>query len=179
LLLSGIGRQKVAMAVWQSPEHRGVEVDQFYMTYLGRGADAAGRAFWVNAFLSGASEVDVIRGFLTSAEYQATHVTDISFVNGLYAQILGRTSDPAGQAAWLEALQSGLSRQALAQDFLTSAEADRRVVDEYYMLFLNRPADATGEQLWTKLLRNGGATFESLGETFLASDEYFSRFASA
>ena len=35
LLLAGVSRQQVAMAIWQSPEHRGVEVDQFYTTYLG------------------------------------------------------------------------------------------------------------------------------------------------
>src|SRR5262249_4879770 len=58
LLLAGVSRQQVAMAIWQSPEHRGLEVDQFYTTFLGRSADAQGRMLWVNAFLSGSSEVD-------------------------------------------------------------------------------------------------------------------------
>jgi hypothetical protein len=177
MLLADLTRGQVAMAIWQSPEHRGVEVDQFYTTFLGRSADAGGREFWVDAFLAGADEVDVIRGFLTSTEYQATHGTDVEFVNGLYAQVLGRLADAPGRAAWLEALQSGQSRGAVAQAFLTSTEADRRVVDEYYLLFLNRAADPAGEQQWISLLQSGQASFESVGESFLASDEYFTRAA--
>jgi hypothetical protein len=179
LLLAGFSRQQLATAIWQSPEHRGLEVDQYYTTFLGRSSDPAGRVAWVDEFLGGATEVDIMRGFLTSAEYQAAHPTDSSFVNGLYNQVLGRAADPAGQATWLLALQNGLSRQALAQAVLTSAEADKRAVDQYYLLFLNRPADPAGEQTWTDLLVSGGATLESLGETILASEEYFSRVAVA
>jgi hypothetical protein len=179
MLLAGVSRQQLATAIWQSPEHRGVEVDQFYVTFLGRSPDPAGRMTWVNAFLAGATEVDVMRGLLTSAEYQATHASDTSFVSGLYSQVLGRAADPAGQAAWLLALQNGVSRPALAQAVLTSAEADRRVVDQYYMSFLNRAADPAGEQAWTDVLVSGRATLESVGESILASDEYFSRVAGA
>ena len=68
-----------------------------------------------------------------------------------------------------------MSRAAVAQAFLTSAEADKRVVDQYYALFLNRPADPAGEQFWIQALQSGRATFESVGETFLASAEYFAR----
>src|SRR5207245_4986992 len=106
-----------------------------------RAADAGCRALWINTLLAGASETDVIRGFLMSSEYQATHRSDVSFVNGLYSQILNRPGDPAGVTAWLGALQNGLGRLAMVQAFLTSAEADRRVVDDYYALFLNRLPD--------------------------------------
>jgi hypothetical protein len=179
LLLAGFNRQQLATAFWRSPEHRGVEVDQYYVTFLGRASDPAGRLGWVNAFLAGATEVDIMRGFLTSVEYQAAHPTDASFVMGLYSQVLGRAADSAGQAAWLLALQNGLSRQSLVQAVLTSAEADQRAVDRYYMLFLDRPADPAGEQALTNLLLSGRVSLESVGETFLASDEYFSRVATA
>jgi hypothetical protein len=179
MLMAGFSRQQLAMAIWQSPEHRGVEVDQYYQTFFGRSADPAGRISWVNAFLAGAMEVDIMRDFLTSAEYQAAHPSDTSFVNGLYTDVLGRAADQAGQAALLQALQSGLSRQALAQAVLTSAEADQRAVDQYYMLFLNRSPDPAGQQAWTNLLVSGGATLESVAETILASDEFFSRAATA
>jgi uncharacterized protein (DUF2141 family) len=179
LLLAGITREQAATAFWQSSEHRGVEVDQFYATFLGRDADAGGRALWVNALLSGTAEADVIRGFLMSPEYQATHASDVSFINGLYSQILDRPGDPASLSAWLAALQNGLSRRALVEDFLTSAEADQKVVDNYYALFLNRLADRSGERQWTDALLRGGATIEAVGATMLASDEYFARVAGA
>jgi hypothetical protein len=179
LLLAGVSRLQIATAFWQSPEHRGVEVDQYYATYLGRGSDAAGRSAWVDVFLAGASEAEVIRGFLISAEYQAAHGTDTAFVNALYTQVLGRPADASGLATAVQALQGGLSRQALAQAFLSSEEAARKVVDEYYTLLLNRPPDSAGEQRWTDLLLRGGATFDSVGEMFLASDEYSARAARA
>jgi hypothetical protein len=141
-LLAGFSRQQVATAFWQSAEHRTIEVDQFYATFLGRAADAGGRALWVATFLARASETDVIRGFLMSPEYQATRRSDVSFVNGLYAQILNRAPDPDGRSTWLGALQKGFSRRELVQVFLTCPEVDQRVVDQYYALFLNRRPDA-------------------------------------
>lgn len=174
LLLAGVSRQQVATSIWQSAEHRGVEVDQFYTTFLGRAADAGGRTLWVNALMNGATEMDVIRGFLLSSEYQAAHPSDVSFINGLYSQILDRPGDPGSITAWLAALQGRVSRAAVIQGFLTSAEADKRVVDEYYTLFLNRSPDPSGEQTWTNLLLSGRATIESVAEAMLASDEYYS-----
>jgi hypothetical protein len=178
-LLAGVTRQQVATGIWQSAEHRGTEVDQFYTTFLGRPADAAGRALWVNALLTGTSESDVMRGFLMSTEYQAAHSSDVSFVNGLYSQILNRPGDPASITAWLGALQKGLSRLAMVRGFLTSAEAATRIVDDFYALFLNRRQDSRGEQMWADALLHGGATIESVGEAMLASDEYFSNSARA
>jgi hypothetical protein len=177
--MSGLPRQTFVFDVWRSPEHRGIEVDQFYQTYLGRASDPAGRAGWINAFLSGSSEEDVIRGFVTSSEYQGEHASDQDFVTGLYNDILGRTPDAGGLAGYVQALQAGASRQAVAQAFLTSAEAHRRVVDEYYSLFLNRPPDTVGEQGWINVLQSGQGNYESVGEAFLASGEYFARFANA
>jgi hypothetical protein len=59
----------VTQGFWQSPEHRGRQVDQFYATLLHRQADPGGRASWVNALQTGLSEADLMRSFLTSAEY--------------------------------------------------------------------------------------------------------------
>jgi Domain of unknown function (DUF4214) len=176
LLLAGIPRQVLAAAIWQSPEHRAFEVNQYYLTFLGRPADAAGEAIFVNALLNGATEVDVIRALVTSPEYSQIHQSDVSFVTGLYTQILGRAPDAAGEAAWEQALQNGTSRATVANAFLTSAEADLRVIDEFYTLFLNRPADAAGAQAWLSLMLSGQANFETVGVAILSSAEYFARF---
>jgi hypothetical protein len=175
MLQAGIPRSQVAQAFWESPEHRTIEVDQFFANLLGRTPDAAGLSTFVNAFLAGASEVDVMRAILLSPEYQATHMSDMAFVTGLFTQVLGRSPDAAGLASWLQALQNGTSRQAVAQAFLTSTEEDQRVVEEYYLLLLGRAADATGEQPWVNLLSSSQATFESVAVGILASNEYFAR----
>jgi hypothetical protein len=162
----------VADGFWQSVEHRVLEVNQFYGEFLHRAADDAGRAFWTNAFLSGASELEVMDGILTSTEYTASHSSDTAFVNGLYEDVLSRAPDAAGQAAWLQALAGGASRGGVAQLFLTSGEANRRVVDDYYANFLGRSGDQAGEAFWLSQLQNGRASFESVAVAFLSSDEY-------
>ncbi|HLN29373.1 MAG TPA: DUF4214 domain-containing protein [Gemmataceae bacterium] len=177
LLLAGASRQQVATMIWDSPEHRGIEVDQFYMTFLGRAADPAGRAFWVSAFLNGATELDVERAFLDSPEYNADHPTDASFLTGLYAQVLGRQPDADGEAYWLEQLQT-VDRDVVVNAFLTSAEADERLVEAFYTQYLGRQPDSAGEAQWVQLLLSGQASLESVAVSFLASDEFFARFSS-
>jgi hypothetical protein len=178
LLQAGFSRQDVATAIWQSPEHRGLEVDHFYATILHRSADAGGREFWVGAMVNGESEQQVIEGLLLSPEYQAFHGTDLAFVQGLYADALGRTPDATGLASWLQALQSGTSRAAIAQAFVTSTEAERTTIDSFYAFYLRRSADSSGEQFWLGQLQSGRVSLEGVGEAILASDEYFSQFAS-
>src|SRR5262249_37771054 len=51
-LQAGASRLDVATAIWDSPEHRGLEVDQLYTSFLHRAADPAGRAGWVQALAS-------------------------------------------------------------------------------------------------------------------------------
>jgi Domain of unknown function (DUF4214) len=175
LLQAGVDRGRVAQAVWQSPEHRGLEIDGYYHSLLHRAADPAGRAFWVEAFLAGASETDVQRSFLASTEYTAEHPDAASYLHALYADVLGREADASGLAAGQRALQSGLSRAALAQAFLTSAEAHRNLIDGYYTTYLGRSADASGASAWLRLLENGTASPEAVTEFFLASQEYYAK----
>src|SRR5262249_49799538 len=174
LLLNGTPRQQVVQAVWRSPEHRGLQVDRFYQTFLHRAADAAGRAGFVQAFLAGAEEVEVGQFFLTSAEYAAAHTTPVAFAAGLYADVLARNGSDAEIAGWQQALQGGVSRAAAARAFLTPAEAAGRTADRLDATYPRRPADPAGRQTNLALLL-GGLSSGALSELFLTSDEYFQR----
>src|SRR5205823_5619475 len=130
-----------------SIEHRVLEVNEFYNTIFHRPADPAGSAFWVNILVSGRSEAEVAVGFLTSPEYTASHPDNVSYLAGLYQDLLNHPGDPGGSAYWLDLLQRGdLSRGQLALAFLSSPEAYLQAIDFYYMNFLGRPADAAGRQ---------------------------------
>ncbi len=175
---SGVSRTQVADEVWRSPEHRGLQVDQFYQTFFHRAADPAGRAVWVNFFLSGASETEVAADFLTSGEYQASHASDAAFAAGLYQDALNRPADGAGLAVWETALSSGASRQQIALDFLTSPESSQAVLDRLYAQFLGRPVDGAGEQAFLPMLEQGGQSTATVADFILSSDEFFNRFSS-
>jgi lysophospholipase L1-like esterase len=169
LIENGLPRPNIVQSLWQSAEHRALQVSQYYSTYLHRTASAAEQAAWVNVFLAGASEAQVQVAFLASPEYQASHAGVSAFVAGLYNDVLGRAPDAAGQDTWTQALQTGLSLSQVALAFLTTPEAKLQVIDGYYQAFLNRPADAAGVAGWL----GSGLPVALIGEALLASDEYF------
>src|SRR5262249_3108177 len=136
-LQSGGSRAAVATGIWNSPEHRGIEVDGFYQTYLHRAADPAGRLWWVNAMGAGLGEAAVALAFLTSPEYQQAHPGADSFVRGLYGDVLGRAADQAGLDAWVTQLQTGVSRDQVARAFDASAEHRGRQADLLYAALLH------------------------------------------
>jgi hypothetical protein len=171
MMQCGVPRAQLAEDIWDSPEHRGLEVDQYFNSYLHRSPQPGERAAWVGAFLSGLSETDVQRAIISSAEYQAAHASDTAFVQGLFQDVLGRNADSDGQAFWLNSLSTNPDRAALAQDFLISQEKARQVIDGYFTSFLKRPADAAGEQALLGLVL-GGTSLEGIGQGILAGDEF-------
>jgi hypothetical protein len=174
LLQAGRTRQQVAAGFWDSPEHRGLQVDQFYATYLHRAAEPAGRAYWVERLRAGTSEAEVANDFLTSEEYRLSHPSTSDYLVGLYADVLGRAPDADGLNAWLRAAQGGLSRAALADGFLLSPEADRAQVGRDYANYLGRTGEAAGVAFWLGALESGRSSAQ-VAEEFLASDEFFAR----
>jgi hypothetical protein len=172
-LNQGLSRESVARAIWESAEHRGLQVDSYYHLFLNRPADPAGRQSWVSAFLSGLSEDQVEQRFLISPEYQQNHRDDSAFLSGLYENVLGRQKDTAGSLVWQTALQQGMARATVALAFLTSAESNLRTLDRYYGDFLHRSPDAAGEQTWMTLLESGHVSLEQVGGSFLGSAEFF------
>jgi hypothetical protein len=175
LLQAGGTREQVAQGFWESPEHRGLQVDELYTTYLHRAADAQGRTSWVNALMSGMTETEASRGFLTSAEYLQAHTDTTAYLTALYTDVLGRGPDVAGLAGWQQAAQGGLSRAALADAFLQSPEEANQLVDQNYARYLGRTAEVPEEQAWVGALLAQRLTTEQVAQAFLAADEYFAR----
>jgi hypothetical protein len=174
-LQSGASRQLVAQGIWESAEHRGLEVDQDYATYLHRAADAGGRAFWLQQLQSGKTEADVALGFVTSAEYCLAHPSAGAFVLALYTDLQGRTADAGGLAFWMNLAQTPRGAAPVVGGILNSAEYAQRTLDRYYAAFLGRTPDLTGDQSWLFALVNHRGTPSSVAESFLASDEFFAR----
>jgi hypothetical protein len=175
-LQAGVSRTAVAQSFWESPEHRGQQVDLLYLGLLHRPADAAGRDAWVRAMSGGVTEQQVERALLLSPEYLAAHPTPGSLVNGLFADLFGRAPDPTGGQAWFTvAMRQGAA--AVVDGLLHSAEQYLGVIESYYLGLLGRQGDNAGLQGWLAAL-NAGATYEAVAEAFLASDEFFADAAS-
>jgi hypothetical protein len=175
LLQAGGTRQQVAEGLWDSPEHRGLQVDRFYATYLHRAADPSGRTFWVSALLDGVSEEQVAAAFLTSAEYQHAHPDLNDYLSGLYADALGRAPDADGLASWQAAAQGGLGRERLADSFLQSREEQQQLLNQYYADYLDRPGDPVGVAAWLSEMQSSQLSPEQVAQAFLVSVEFYDR----
>jgi hypothetical protein len=165
--------QQVAKMIWESPEHRGLQVDGYYRYYLGRPSDAFGRPYWVNLFLGGADEATVVQGFLTSPEYLSQHATNTAFVDSLYSNLLGRPAQSGEDAYWVHQLNGTTSQATVIQGFLASDGFETLAVDAFYSAYLHRAAGPSELSFWLGQPRTTAGALESLALSFLSSGEFF------
>ncbi|MGN0638130.1 MAG: DUF4214 domain-containing protein [Huintestinicola sp.] len=84
-----------------------------------------------------------------------------AFVERLYVDLLGRSSDPKGKANHVSSIKSGRSACDVAKGFVLSTElankklTNKEFVTRMYKTFLNRTPDAGGLARWTAALDNG------------------------
>lgn len=163
---------------------------------LQRAPNRGALEFYADALEGGATLGAIAQDLLTSSEYSAKNgpvgqETNQGFVNEIYQVALGRAPD-SGSQGFVDALNAGASRGAVAASIATSAEnqgqvqdqlsagvfvpnADASVAARLYLGVLDRPADAAGLASVTSALE-GGAAASTLAQTFLNSMEYGSKF---
>lgn len=107
-------------------------VQQLYIGYLGRAADKAGLDFWTNAVATGVSTLEsVATGFTLSNEYKAAFggLTNDALVEKVYTSVLGRASDTAGKAFWVDALAKGtVTADKLVATFIGALSAPDQTI---------------------------------------------------
>jgi hypothetical protein len=152
--------QYVADGIWQSQEHRWDEVDTYYQDFLGRTLDptnstnVAERQYWTNQFLNlGATEEQVIRGFLSSPEYLFNHRTDASLVDALNTNLLGGIATAADLQTWRAALSAlDAQRATIANQMFASPEAYKAQLTSNLGVLVDET-------------KNTGVLFDMLGST--------------
>ncbi|MEM9147383.1 MAG: DUF4214 domain-containing protein [Pseudomonadota bacterium] len=98
-------------------------IARLYTAAFGREADA-GVLFWQTRLSDGASLTEIAASFADSIEFAERFGTPdgAGFVDALYANILGRPGDPAGEAFWLAVLESGTPRSDMLLAFADAPE---------------------------------------------------------
>jgi hypothetical protein len=167
LLGQGTPAATVANAIVRSPEGLGVSVDGLYHRFLGRDADPAGRAYFVNYLETGGTLEGVSWLMLGSPEYRSHFPSDASFVQSLYQNLLQRTGSLAEVNGWVAQLPQ-LGRAGVAQGFLLSHEYRAAEVANDYLQLLHRPPSTPELNNWT------GSSYDVLTIDFLfaASPEF-------
>ncbi|HEV8060078.1 MAG TPA: DUF4214 domain-containing protein [Gemmataceae bacterium] len=166
----------VEQGFWNSYENRAREVNGYYETYLERKADPQGLGFWIAQLQNGEDETAVVAYFLLQQE--AAKLSNNAWLTNLYAGALGRSPDAAGFTYWLGQLSSNqLTRTQVEQDFVLGTEAAGAAVDSFYIDYLQRVPDAQGRANLVNSITSGSATYASVAELVLASDEFFANAA--
>jgi hypothetical protein len=113
-------------------------------------------------------------------EENLSYDEDLSWMTGLYDQVLGRQADVSGVQYWAQRQTEGLSKADMAMLFITSSEAGQRldiqgdgidtVLDTLSDSLLGRAADAPGKAYWTSKLESGVSLRDVVGG-FMESEE--------
>ena len=91
---------------------------RLYNAAFARFPDSDGLKYWIEKYSSGVNdERAVASSFLVSAEFKTLYgenVSDATYVNNLYKNVLGREADAGGLLYWLGQLTSGKETRAEA-----------------------------------------------------------------
>ncbi len=176
-------------------------VKRLYTNILQREADASGLKAWTDVLKSGKEQgAKVAQGFIESPEFQKRKLTDTQYLEILYQTFFDRKADKAGLDAWLDVLDSGLSRMHVFKGFAESNEFTE-ICEEYgiirgnvtltapmdqnegvtkfivrcYRLCLGRDADKDGLNSWCTQILTGKNTAKEAAHGFVFSDEFIKK----
>jgi hypothetical protein len=169
LLDQGGPAATVATAISRSPEALDVAVDGLYGRILGRAADPAGRAYFVDYLQTGGTLEGIRQIMLASPEYQSHFPGDAAFVQSLYQNLLHRTGSNAEVSQWV-ALLPQLGRAGVVQGFLSAPEFRAWEVGDDYTQLLDRtqPPSAAEVNGWV----GSGLDLLTIDTLFATSPEY-------
>lgn len=96
-------------------------VDALYRNVLGRPADSAGEAFWLDELADGRSRASVVVAFAESPEFVASFDPEIRAAL-LYSGLLGRSPEAGGLEFWTAQIADGRSYVSTIDGFVASDE---------------------------------------------------------
>jgi uncharacterized delta-60 repeat protein len=170
----GESRLNVARSIWNSVEHRRLQVETWSMHFLGHAADARQQARWVNLLRRGRGEIAVEQAILLSPDYRRAHPTIASFVAGLYSDVLGRPGNPINPSTGGHRRDRGpVSVETLAREVLTSPAAAAVLAQQDATTFLGRPTTADETQTDRVLLRRDPVAIARIAERILSSESFY------
>ena len=164
---NGATRTQIANQLVHSAEYSNARVQKMFTTYLHRPADGSAISVYSSMLQHGTPAEDVRTAILASAEYFNARggATNAGFVAALYQDVLGRSADSQGAAGFIQQLQTGAQRSAIAHYFVTSPEARARWMNALYNTLLHHAAPGGG----------AGGGEDQVTVSIIASEEYCRR----
>lgn len=162
------------------------QVARLYLAFFGRPADTPGLAFWLEQRAGGSSIDEIAGAFADSDEFRslAGDPDNATFVDNVYANVLGRAPDVAGRDFWVRRLDEGMTRGELVVAFSDAPEfvtltgtrpptaGSEGAVTRLYWAFFQRPAEPVGLDYWSDEVDSGRAPLAAVSDLFANSAEF-------
>jgi hypothetical protein len=167
------GTADVALQLSFSREYFENLTTTYYETYLRRAPDDLGLNDWARQLEQGLTDEELEAALLSSAEYiDLQGGTDVDWIDGLYADVLGRSPGASEVDLWLGQLDAGIHPYDVALAFSFSSEHEGLVIADYYAAYLGRTAQAAEINLWVNALHQS-LEREDVVAAFVGSFEFY------
>lgn len=170
-LSHGVSPQTFAANLVNSAEYHVNEIRVDYQHFLHRAPAPQETAAWLNAFNNGLRSTDAMQLFVNMPEYKALHAGNKAYVDAVYSDILGRPADAAGEAAWVNYLNSQNNSAVFTSLMIHSPEREGKFVDQQFATILNRSDTTAEHNFWVSNLTSGHISDEALLIGTLSSQE--------
>ncbi len=175
-IVAGTPNSQIVSDLWNTFEHRALQVDGYYQRFFNRAPDAGGRDFWINRMLGGMDESDVMAEFMATVEYQLNNASNEAFLAAVYQDLFNRAPDANGQEFWLGELSSGrMTREMVADALVNTRERYLGLVFDYYDEFYSRLPDGGGIEFWVDQLTRDVLDDRGVAEALLITPEYLNQ----
>ena len=168
-----MARYQVVRAFLDSPERHAVFVNNLYLTYLARSAAASEQTWAINLMNAGASDEQMVRIFVESAEYFARGAnSNGQRIRNFYHDLLGRSSVSDSEVSyWTGQQATGMTIDSIVRYFVNSAEGRTFFIGTVYSQDLERPLDNSGNTVFSSQMAAGSSRTDII-TSVLSSDEY-------
>ena len=150
------GKKETAMRLAEGDYFAGRLVSQLYVSALGRPAEAAGKAYWLDQMENGLPFERVGVYFYGSPEYfKISGGTTDGFLNSIYEDLLLREPDTKGEAYWADLLnRNRISNPGVVEGFYASRESRIKRTTLLYKTVMGKSISVVdAEQLGLRLLK--------------------------
>lgn len=153
-----------------APEDTAVQryVCRVYLDMLGRPAEPAGKAYWVDRIAGGQPRYEILNSFSRTSEYR------VRAVRRIYTALMGRDATPDERTYWADQLKTknpDVLRAALlgSPGFLARAGGIDGWAPALYQLVLRRPATPQEAKAAKDAVTTGGRTRTQVALALLAT----------
>ncbi|MCU1371466.1 MAG: conserved repeat domain protein [Ilumatobacteraceae bacterium] len=165
---------KIPLGIMNSNEYRRLRIRESYQRILGRTADTASLAYWMDKAAAGRSYEAIDTVLLSSREFFRNGDEEAS-IRKTFVAVLGRQPTQAELDRWQKAITPSTDRAILPRSLQRSTEGYDVIIGQRYQAALGKAPSNLGRYFWILELRKGTSP-ESLFAQLLVSPEVVQKY---